>query len=334
MKTTGKTSKIAVLGFGTIGQGVAEVIRENSASVERRCGPVEIAHILDLRDFPDHPLGERVTHDFNDIVNDPEVAVVVEAMGGSHPAFDYSLAALRAGKSVVTSNKEVVANFGEVLLAEAKARGLRYLFEASVGGGIPIIRAMTTSLSGNDIVSVDGILNGTTNYILTEMNEKGASMEEALEEAQRLGYAERDPSADIDGVDAARKICILAALAFGTIVSSDSVDRAGIRGMTREEILAAEADGKVVKLIAHAGMRSDGELDLSVRPTAIPKEHPLAAVNGVFNAVLVNAKSLGDVMFYGAGAGSLPTASAVMADVEDILRCGGAQPEQQQWVRK
>ena len=328
-----KTTKIAILGFGTIGQGVAEVIRQNPEAVARRCGAVEVAHILNLRDFPDHPLGDRVTHDFNDIVNDPGVAVVVEAMGGSHPAFDYSLAALRAGKSVVTSNKEVVANFGEILLAEARKRGLRYLFEASVGGGIPIIRAMTTSLAGNDILSVDGILNGTTNYILTEMKEKGVSMGEALAKAQELGYAERDPSADIDGIDAARKICILAALAFGTITSPDAVDRTGVRDLTRDDILRAEGEGRVVKLIAHAAKRDDGSLELSVRPTAIPADHPLASVNGVFNAVLINARSLGDVMFYGAGAGSLPTASAVMADVADIIECGSGQPLQQQWTR-
>lgn len=330
---TAKTS-IAILGFGTIGQGVADVIRDNADVLREQCGgDVEIAHILDLRDFPEHRLGALVTHDWNDVVNDPDVDVVVEAMGGSHPAFDFSLAALKAGKNVVTSNKEVVANFGDVLLREAKERGLRYLFEASVGGGIPIIRAMTTSLAGNEIVEINGILNGTTNYILTEMKEKGATMAQALAKAQELGYAERDPSADIDGVDAARKICILAALAFGKIASPDSVDVTGIRDMTRDEIVAAEADGEVVKLIAHAEKSASGDLVLSVRPTRLAANSPLASVNGVFNAILVRGRSLGDVMFYGAGAGSLPTASAIVADLVDIIRCGGNQPAQQQWTR-
>ena len=327
-------AKIAILGFGTIGQGLAAVIGDNAAVIREQCGEdIEISHILDLREFPDHPLGSLVTHDFNDILNDPEVSIVAETMGGSHPAFDYSLEALRSGRSVVTSNKEVVANFGPELLAEAGARGLRYLFEASVGGGIPIIRAMTTSLAGNGICEVNGILNGTTNYILTEMKDNGKTMEEALATAQRLGYAERDPSADIDGLDAARKICILYALAFGRMIPVDRVSVRGIRGLTRDEILEAQKNGRTLKLIAHAGRASDGTPELWVRPTAIENGNPLASVNGVFNAVLVRGKSLGDVMFYGAGAGSLPTASAVLADVIDLVRCGGNQPAQQQWTR-
>ena len=226
-----------------------------------------------------------------------------------------------------------MANFGPELLAEAKKKGLRYLFEASVGGGIPIIRAMTSSLAGNEIVEVNGILNGTTNYILTEMKEKCRTMQDALATAQELGYAERDPSADIDGIDAARKICILNALAFGVMIPVDRVDVTGIRDMSLDEILDAEKAGKTVKLIAHAGKNADGSPDLWVRPTRLDKSSPLASVSGVFNAILVRGRSLGDVMFYGAGAGSLPTASAVLADVIDIVRCGDKQPAQQQWRR-
>ena len=325
-------AKIAILGFGTIGQGLAQVISENKDVIREQCGEdISIARILDLRDFPDHPLGGLITHDFNDILNDPEIGTVVEMMGGSHPAYDFSLAALKAGKNTVTSNKEVVANFGPELLAAAKEGGLRYLFEASVGGGIPIIRAMTTSLAGNEICEINGILNGTTNYILTEMKEKGKTMQEALAKAQELGYAERDPSADIDGIDACRKICILAALAFGRMIPTGEVDVTGIRNVTRDDIIKAEKEGRTVRLIAHAGRRPDGSPELWVRPTALEKDSPLAPVNGVFNAILVRGKSLGDVMFYGAGAGSLPTASAVLADVIDVVRCGEDQPAQQQW---
>ncbi len=327
-------AKIAILGFGTIGQGLAEVITANSAVIRSQCGEdVTVARILDLRDFPGHPLCGLVTRDFNDILNDPEIEIIVETMGGSHPAYDFSLAALKAGKNVVTSNKEVVANFGPELLAAAKDAGLRYLFEASVGGGIPIIRAMTTSLAGNGIVEINGILNGTTNFILTEMKEKGRTMREALATAQELGYAERDPSADIDGIDAARKICILAALAFGILVPTSGVAVTGIRDITTEEITGAENSGRTVRLIAHAGLKPDGAPDLWVRPTALDKSDPLAPVSGVFNAILVRGRSLGDVMFYGAGAGSLPTASAVLADVIDLVRCRDAQPSQQQWER-
>ena len=274
-----------------------------------------------------------MTHDFNDILGDPSIDVVVETMGGSHPAYDFSLAALQSGRNVVTSNKEVVANFGPELLRAAGERGLRYLFEASVGGGIPIIRAMTTSLAGNEICEINGILNGTTNYILTEMKEKGKTMQEALADAQRLGYAERDPSADVDGIDAARKICILNALAFGRMVPTDKVDVTGIRGVTREDIIDAEKKGRTVRLIAHAGKKPDGTPELWVRPTALDPDDPLAPVNGVFNAILVRGNTLGNVMFYGAGAGSLPTASAVLADVIDIVRCGKRQPAQQQWEK-
>lgn len=325
--------KIAILGFGTIGQGLAEVIAVNNKKIAESCGGLEIKYILDLRDFPGHPLADRVVHDFSVIVNDPEVKIVAEMMGGSHPAYDFSLAALQAGKGVVTSNKEVVANFGPELLAAAKENGTRYLFEASVGGGIPIIRAMTESLAGNEICEINGILNGTTNYILTQMEQKGQSMEEALADAQRLGYAEADPTADIDGIDACRKICILSALAFGELIPSESVSTTGIRAVTKEDIADAKKNGSVIKLIARAAKLPDGRISIGVAPTAVRADSPLAGVSDVFNAVLVRGNTLGDVMFYGKGAGSLPTASAVLADIIDIANREGHQPVQMQWVR-
>lgn len=324
---------IAILGFGTIGQGVAEVIKTNFDTVKARSGDeVYIKYILDLRDFPDHELSDRVVHDFNIILNDPEVSVVVEMMGGSHPAFDFSHAALKAGKNVVTSNKEVVANFGVELLKTAKENKVRYLFEASVGGGIPIIRTMTDSLAGNNIKSINGILNGTTNYILTNMKEKGISMEEALSQAQKKGYAEANPDADILGIDACRKICILSAIAFGVLVPSELVATKGITEITQDDIKKAEAEGKSIKLIARAEKTEDGNIYMAVSPVAVNAGSPLASVNGVFNAILVDGNALGNVMFYGAGAGSLPTASAVVADIIDIAQNLGNQPEQQQWI--
>ncbi len=325
---------IAVLGFGTIGSGVAEVIKTNAATVAAQAGDeVNIKYILDLRDFPDHELGDRVVHDFNVILNDPEVSIVAEMMGGSHPAYDFSIAALKAGKNVVTSNKEVVANFGCELLAAAKENGVRYLFEASVGGGIPIIRGLTTSLAGNEICEINGILNGTTNYILTQMKTYGKTMEEALREAQAKGYAEANPDADILGIDACRKICILSALSFGELVASDLVKTEGITNITTADVEKAEANGQSIKLVARARRNDEGKLYMAVSPVAVNNSNPLSTVNDVFNAILVRGNTLGDVMFYGAGAGSLPTASAVVADIIDICRCLGNQPEQQQWVK-
>lgn len=326
-------TKIAILGFGTIGQGLAEVIEKNKSKIDSQCGGIEIKYILDLRDFPDHPLADKVVHDFDVILNDGEVEVVCEMMGGSHPAYDFSLASLKAGKNVVTSNKEVVANFGPDLLCAAKEAKTRYLFEASVGGGIPIIRAMTESLAGNEVEEINGILNGTTNYILTQMETKGQSMEEALADAQKLGYAEANPTADVDGFDACRKICILSALAFGELIPFDKVSTKGIRSVTKEDILNAKKNNSVLKLIARTAKLPDGRISMSVAPTFVNADNPLATVSDVFNAVLVRGKTLGDVMFYGKGAGSLPTASAVLADVMDIVSKKGHQPLQQQWTR-
>ncbi len=325
---------IALLGFGTIGSGTAEVLKVNAEACKAKAGDeINVKYILDLRDFPDSEFGDRVVHDFDIIVNDPEVKVVVEMMGGSHPAYEFSVAALKAGKSVVTSNKEVVANFGCELLALAKENNVRYLFEASVGGGIPIIRAMTESLAGNEICEINGILNGTTNYILTQMKTYGKTMAEALKEAQEKGYAEANPDADILGIDACRKICILSALAFGELVASDLVMTKGITEITTEDVEKAEANGQAIKLVARASKTPEGKLYMAVSPVAVNNDNPLSTVNDVFNAVLVRGNTLGDVMFYGAGAGSLPTASAVVADIIDICRCLDNQPAQQQWTK-
>ncbi len=313
------TMKIAILGFGTIGSGVAEVIDINRDSIEEQIkSKIEVAHILDLREFPDSPYANVVTRDFDKIISDPDVKIVIEAMGGAHPAYDFSLAAIKAGKHVVTSNKEVVAKFGKELLAAAQENGVRYLFEASVGGGIPVIRPMSDSLAGNKIVSVHGILNGTTNYILTEMAEKGKSFDDALSEAQEKGYAERDPSADIEGIDSKRKIMILAALSFGMIFNEKDVKAKGITDISDEEVAAVSKIGAKIKLVGLS--RKVGEkVVMSVEPCVTPADNPLCSVDGVYNSILVNANALGRVMFYGSGAGKLPTASAVVADIMDIL---------------
>ncbi|MBO5648419.1 MAG: homoserine dehydrogenase [Clostridia bacterium] len=315
---------IALLGFGVVGGGVADVIMKNNETIARKTGEhIHIKYILDLREFPDHPLGGRVVHDMNTILSDPEVSVVAEMMGGAHPAYDYTRAALEAGKHVVTSNKEVVATFGAELLRIAKEHHVRYLFEASVGGGIPVIRPMSSCLAANELSEVDGILNGTTNYILTQMIRAGKSFEAALAEAQDKGYAERNPAADVEGTDACRKICILAALAFGRLYAPASVHTEGITAVTAEDVADAEAFGGVIKLIGRAGRLNPddpcSETFLLVSPHVIVHENPLSCVDDVFNAILVRGNAVGDVMFYGRGAGNLPTASAVVADIIDIM---------------
>lgn len=317
-------TNIAILGFGVVGGGVADVITNNNETIARKTGEtINIKYILDLREFPDHPLGGRVVHDMNIILSDPEITVVAEMMGGSHPAYDYTRAALEAGKHVVTSNKEVVATFGAELLRIAKEHHVRYLFEASVGGGIPVIRPMSSCLAANELSEVDGILNGTTNYILTQMIRAGKTFEEALAEAQEKGYAERNPAADVEGTDACRKICILAALAFGRLYAPASVHTEGITAVTAQNVADAEAFGGVIKLIGRAGRVSEADPDsdvfLLVSPHVILHENPLSCVDDVFNAILVRGNAVGDVMFYGRGAGNLPTASAVVADIIDIL---------------
>ena len=307
--------RIALLGFGVVGSGTAEVLTENAALIARHYGEeFEIGYILDLREFPDHPLGGRVVHDIAPILADPEVKVVAEMMGGSHPAYEFTKAALEAGKSVVTSNKEVVATFGAELLDVAREHGVSYLFEASVGGGIPIIRPMRDDLSPNRILSVSGILNGTTNFILSKMRTESTSFGEALKEAQKLGYAESNPAADVEGTDAARKIVILAALAFGVLISPNAIRKEGIAQITTEQTAVAESLGCSLKLIAHTERIGTRVLAL-VAPHMVPYANPISHVEGVFNGILVNAECLGKTFFSGAGAGKLPTASAVVADI-------------------
>ncbi len=311
---------VAILGFGVVGSGVAEVLTQNKNIIENKLGvEVNIKYILDLRDFPGNPFEKLVVHDFNIILNDPEVSVVAEMMGGSHPAYDFSKAALEAGKSVVTSNKEVVANFGAELISLAKKNNVAYLFEASVGGGIPIIRPMCNDLASNNITEINGILNGTTNYILTKMTTEGVAFADVLKDAQDKGYAERNPSADVEGLDAARKIVILAALAFGKAISPDSIHVEGITNIKAEDVELAATLGYSVKLIGHAKMTDEEKVLAMVSPRLIPTAAPLSSINGVFNGILLDGDMVGQVMFYGPGAGKLPTASAVCADIVDVI---------------
>ena len=310
--------QIAILGFGVVGSGTAEVLTENQKILAERSGEaLNIKYILDLRDFPEHPLGDRVVHDVNVILNDPEVSIVLEMMGGSHPAYDFTKAALEAGKHVVTSNKEVVANFGAELLDLAQKNGVSYLFEASVGGGIPIIRPLQADLASNRILSISGILNGTTNFILTKMKNEGADFADALKEAQANGYAEANPTADVEGLDAARKIVILSALAFGKLLSPSEISVKGITQITAEQTAMAERMGCAIKLIGHTEC-INGKVLALVAPHMVPAANPVHHVSDVFNGILVDANMLGRALFYGAGAGKLPTASAVVADIMNI----------------
>lgn len=313
-------AKIAILGFGVVGSGAAEVITHNLELIEKRIGQeLTIKYILDLRDFPESPFGHLVIHDFDTIVHDPDVSIVAEMMGGSHPAFEFSMACLKAGKSVVTSNKEVVANFGAELLKTAKEMGVRYLFEASVGGGIPVIRPIVNDLAANSIRSVSGILNGTTNYILTQMETSDADFADALAAAQKKGYAEADPTADIEGMDAARKIVILAALAFGKLLDPNKIYAEGITTLSRTDMKVARALGYTIKLIAHSE-KIDGKILAMVSPRLVPMSNPLHSISDVFNGIMLDTDMLGQAMFYGKGAGKLPTASAVVADIIDIAK--------------
>jgi len=322
---------VAILGFGVVGSGVARVLTENSRVIEKNLGEqVAVKRILDLRDFPDSPFGSLVTHDFNDILNDPDITVVAEMMGGSHPAYDFSKACLAAGKSVITSNKEVVANFGAELLSLAAEKGVRYLFEASVGGGIPVIRPIVNDLASNRISAVSGILNGTTNYILTQMIESGATFEGALADAQKKGYAEANPAADVEGMDAARKIVILAALAFGVAPDPNAIHREGITALSAADVETAKAFGCSVKLIGHTCREGERVLAM-VSPRMVPASNPLFGIADVFNGILVDADMLGEVMFYGKGAGMLPTASAVVADIIDIVSHRGVSVPTPAW---
>ncbi len=312
---------IAVLGYGTIGSGVVEVLGINGESIKKRAGEeINIKYVLDLREFPGDPIMEKLVHDVNIIMEDPEVKIVVEVMGGVEPAYSFVKQALFKGKSVVTSNKELVAKHGAELLDLAKERNLNFLFEASVGGGIPIIRPLNQSLTADEIVEITGILNGTTNYILSRMSEDGLDFDTALRNAQNMGYAERNPAADIEGHDACRKIAILSSLAFGMQVDFEDIYTEGITKITDIDIKYAKALGARVKLFATSIRGNDSQVYAMVAPVLIKANHPLFSVNDVFNGIFVRGNVIGDVMFYGSGAGKLPTASAVVADVVDAAK--------------
>ena len=310
--------KVAILGYGTVGSGVYEVIMNNRNSSDE-AKRMDVKHILDLRDFPELPHSHLFTKDYQDIINDPEVSVVAEVMGGLHPAYEYTKQALEAGKHVVTSNKELVATHGAELLQLAREKNINYMFEASVGGGIPIIRPLTSCLAANDIYEILGILNGTTNYILTQMISEGDSFEEALKKAQENGYAERNPDADILGYDACRKIAILASLACHKNVDCDLIHTEGITRITLEDVEFASRMGYVIKLLG-CFKKTDNGIIVRVSPMMIPKDHPLSGVESVFNGIFVKGGAVGELMFYGRGAGKLPTASAVVADMIDSAR--------------
>lgn len=316
-------AKIAVLGYGTVGSGVVEVLTTNSESIKKRAGEeIEVKYVLDLRDFPGDPIQEKVVHDVDIIINDPEIDVVVEVMGGIEPAFTFAKKALAAGKSVCTSNKALVAAHGPELLEIAKANSLNFMFEASVGGGIPIIRPLNQSLTADEITKITGILNGTTNYILTKMSREGCSYDETLKEAQALGYAERNPEADVEGFDACRKIAILTSLAFGATVNFEEITTEGITKITDADFKYADKLGMVVKLFATSS-KKNGKVYAITAPFMIDSTHPLYNVNDVLNGIYINGNVIGDVMFFGAGAGKLPTASAVVADVVDCVKHKG-----------
>ncbi len=311
---------IAVLGYGTIGSGVVEVLSTNGESIAKRTGDqINIKYVLDLREFPGDPIMEKLVHDINIILEDPEVKIVCEVMGGVEPAYTFVKTALHKGKSVVTSNKELVAKHGAELLKIAKENNLNFLFEASVGGGIPIIRPLNQSLTADEIVEITGILNGTTNYILSKMSEEGLGFEEALSDAQRLGYAERNPAADVEGHDACRKIAILSSLAYGMQVDYEDIYTEGITKVTDIDFRYAKELGAKIKLFA-SSIRDNDRVYAMVAPVMIKSSHPLYSVNDVFNGIFVRGNVIGDVMFYGSGAGKLPTASAVVADIVDAAK--------------
>ncbi len=312
--------KIAVLGYGTVGSGVVEVLRTNQKVIDERLGEeLRIKYVLDLRDFPDDPVQEFITHDFEEIVSDEEVKIVVEVMGGIEPAYTFVKRSLEAGKSVATSNKALVAKHGADLLKIAKDKNVNFLFEASVGGGIPILRPLHSSLTGDVIEEITGILNGTTNYMMTKMFYEGADYDEVLKEAQENGFAERNPEADVEGYDACRKIAILSSIISGKQVDFEAIYCEGITKITVEDMKYAKAMGMTIKLLATC--KRDGEkLNAMVAPCLLRAEHPLFAINGVFNSIFVHGNMLGDAMFYGSGAGKLPTASAVVGDIVEEAR--------------
>lgn len=306
---------VSVLGYGTVGSGVVEVLHTNSESIAKKVGDtLNVKHILDLRDFPGDPFEEKIVHDFDEIVKDDEVKIVVETMGGVKPAYDFVKACLEAGKNVCTSNKELVAKHGAELLAIAKEKSVNFFFEASVGGGIPIIRPLNECVTGDVIEEISGILNGTTNYILSKMSSEGSDFDTVLKDAQDKGYAERNPEADVEGYDACRKIAILTSLAYGKQVDYEDIYTEGITKITDVDIKYAKALGASIKIFG-SSKNVDGKVYAKVAPVMINAAHPLYMVNDVFNGIFVKGNMVGDLMFYGSGAGKLPTASAVVGDV-------------------
>lgn len=315
--------KIAVLGYGTIGSGVVEVLNINAGKIARRSGEtVEVKYVLDLREFPGDPVQDILVHDYSVIAEDDEIGVIVETMGGTKPAYDFVKTALLSGKSVCTSNKELVAAHGAELIQIAKEKNVNFFFEASVGGGIPIIRPINQCITADEIQEINGILNGTTNFILTKMAEDGADFGDVLKEAQELGYAEKDPTADVEGYDACRKIAILTSLAYGKQVDYEDIYTEGITKITAADFKYAEKMNAAIKIFGTSKKIGD-HVYAMVAPQVVGHDHPLYSVNGVFNAISVTGNMLGDVMFYGAGAGKLPTASAVVADVVAAVKHQG-----------
>jgi homoserine dehydrogenase len=312
---------IAVMGYGTIGEGVVSLISKNHDTIVNgiRDNDIKVTHILDLRDFPGDPYESIITKDFNDILNDNDVGLVVETMGGVHPAFDFSMSLLKAGKHVVTSNKQLVAEKGYELLCQAEKSNVNYLFEASVGGGIPVITPLAQCLAANDITDIYGILNGTTNFILTKMITQDMEFNDALKLAQDNGYAEKDPTADIEGFDAQRKLSILSSLCFGKHVDPDQITARGITKLSLIDVSYAQTCGYSIKLIAAAKKLGSGKISAIVAPMLVPGDSMLSKTDDVFNAVLVHGNAVGDVLFYGRGAGKYPTASAVLGDVMDCI---------------
>ena len=312
---------IAIVGFGVVGSASYDLSVQNAGLIKERVGdPVKVKRIVDILDFDGHPAQKLMTKNFDDVMNDPAISIVIETIGGVKHAYTFTKAALAGGKSVVTSNKELVAAHGPELIELAKKNNASYLFEASVGGGIPIIRPLKQCLAANDIYEIYGILNGTTNYILTKMRDEGKPFAEALKEAQEKGYAEYNPSDDIEGRDTGRKISILSWMAFGKLVESEKINRKGISDITPEDMEKAKAAGYVIKLVGRAKKSIDGEVRCTVAPEHIPLNETLAIVDGAYNAIVVRGNFIGDAMFYGHGAGGKATASAVMSDVIEIAR--------------
>ena len=312
--------KVAVMGYGTIGSGVVEILEQNKQRIKKTSGEdVEVKYVLDLREFEGDPIQSKIVHDYKVIAEDPEISVVVETMGGVEPAFTFVKAMLEAGKNVTTSNKALVADKGAELIAIAEQKNVSCLFEASVGGGIPIIRPLMSSITGDEIVEISGIVNGTTNYMLTKMTAEGLEFDDVLKEAQAKGYAEKDPTADIEGYDACRKIAILTSVVCGQQVNYEDIHTEGITKITATDILYAKEMNRAIKLLATSRQTNEGYVAM-VAPFLIPQDHPLYNVNDVFNAIFVKGNMLGDSMFYGSGAGKLPTASAVVGDIVDMVK--------------